>query len=519
MTDDAECLRRYAEARDQDAFSAFVRRNLDLVYSAAFRQTGGDTHLAEDIVQKVFVAAAQKAASLACHPVIGAWLHSTTRYAAIDAVRARQRQHARDAVAFAMNDVMSEPTLASEWDKISPELDAIVASLRSGDREAVILRFFGGASYAEVGEKLHLSEGAARMRVERALEKMRVRLSKKGMTSSSVALGIILAEKGVMAAPAGLGSAAIATALGAPAVGALTVLGALQIMTSAKLALTVATVVTLASIAVALHEHRHVLEVEETLATTQAAAHHEASANLRVSVPQAQAEAGTANPAGPAVSKAPRTAGPLSALMATLSNPVIQKQNQLQARVRLDGQYGALFKSLSLEPDQIAQFKNLLVEKFMTGLDSMAAAQQQGINPDDDPRGFFSAVAESERTVDTQISALLGPTGFSQFQAYQETVPARTTGMMLSQALSYTATPLTDAQTDSLVQVLTQFGKPALAPSNPFAVMNSDLGVVELSPQGLAQAQGILSPQQIQALQDNIQEESLILENRMKMGH
>ena len=478
MTDDADCLRRYAEARDQDAFSAFVRRNVDQVYSAAFRQTSGDTHLAEDIVQKVFTVAAQKAATLARHPVIGAWLHSTTRYAAIDAVRARQRQRARDAVAFAMNEAPSEPAQATEWERISPELDSIVASLRARDREAVILRFFGGASYAEVGDKLRLSEGAARMRVGRALEKMRVRLSKKGMASSAAALGLLLAEKGVIAAPAGLGPAAIATALSAPALGTLTLLGTLQIMTSAKLALTVATVVTLASIAVAVHEHQHAVAVEENLSTAQSAA-----------------------------------------LMATLSNPVIQKQNQLQARVRLDGQYGALFKSLSLTPEQVGQFKNLLVEKLMTGLDSMAAAQQQGINPDNDPQGFFTAVAESEKSVDAQISALLGPAGFSQFETYQETVPARTTGMMLGQALGYTATPLTDAQTVSLVQVLTQFGKPALAPSNPFAVMNSDLGVVELSPQGLAQIQGILSPPQIQALQDNIQDENLILENRKKMGH
>ena len=38
-----------------------------------------------------------------------------------------------------------------EWDKVSPELDKIVASLGERDRDAVVLRFFGGKSFAEIG--------------------------------------------------------------------------------------------------------------------------------------------------------------------------------------------------------------------------------------------------------------------------------------------------------------------------------------------------------------------------------
>ena len=133
--------------------------------------------------------------------------------------------------------------------------------------------------------------------------------------------------------------------------------------------------------------------------------------------------------------------------------------------MRLDGQYAALFKALNLPPTQVDQFKNLLVEKEMVGFDSMAAAKDQGIDPATDPRGFF--IGESwptEKTVDTQISSLLGATdGFNQFQQSQQTVPARTTTNLLTQALSYTATPLTDAQNASVVQVLTQYGaRPSL---------------------------------------------------------
>jgi len=196
----------------------------------------------------------------------------------------------------------------------------------------------------------------------------------------------------------------------------------------------------------------------------------------------------------------------------------MQKQNQILAKLRLDGQYAALFKSLNLTPDQVDQFKNLLVEKSMVGFDSMSAAQQQGIDPHSDPRGFFQAVAEAEKTVDAQISTLLGADGFNQFQQYQETVPARNTSNLLTQALSYTATPLTETQAATVIQVLTQYGTPPLPPSNPFAVLNGDLGMTKLSEQGLAQLQGTLSAPQIQALQEKIQQQSQLLEARKRMG-
>src|SRR5882724_9564633 len=220
MPDDAESLRSYAESRDEEAFSTFVRENVDLVYSAAFRQTGGDVHLAEDITQRVFTSAAQKAAALARHPVVRAWLYQTTRYAAIDAVRSRRRRQAREEKVSEMTDALSDsstPENPLDWEQVSPELDQFVASLGSLDRNAVFLRFFGGKSFADIGTQLQVSEGAARMRVDRALEKLHALLAKRGIHSSCAALSALFVEKGLMAAPAGLGAASVAAALNAPA--------------------------------------------------------------------------------------------------------------------------------------------------------------------------------------------------------------------------------------------------------------------------------------------------------------
>jgi len=67
------------------AFSALVRRHIDLVYSAALRQVR-DPHTAADVTNAVFIVLARKAGGLA-GAVIAAWLHSTTRYVALRAIR------------------------------------------------------------------------------------------------------------------------------------------------------------------------------------------------------------------------------------------------------------------------------------------------------------------------------------------------------------------------------------------------------------------------------------------------
>src|SRR5437899_2863966 len=56
-------LREYVERGSEAAFETLVRRHLDMVYSAAWRQAG-DADLAEEAAQAVFVLLARKAPRL-----------------------------------------------------------------------------------------------------------------------------------------------------------------------------------------------------------------------------------------------------------------------------------------------------------------------------------------------------------------------------------------------------------------------------------------------------------------------
>ncbi|MDZ7905917.1 MAG: sigma-70 family RNA polymerase sigma factor [Cypionkella sp.] len=204
MSTDAELLQRYARDRDERAFAELVQRHLGVVYGAALRRTGGRTHLAEDIAQKVFTGLARKAAGLSHHPALTGWLHRSTRFVAIDAIRSELRGQKLSETLAAMPD--TNLPIRSPGGVVAPASGArrgAGQSWKETDREAMLLRYFEGLSFAEVGARMNLSENAARMRTERALEKLRFHLGRRGVTSTTVALGLLLANQAFALAPAG----------------------------------------------------------------------------------------------------------------------------------------------------------------------------------------------------------------------------------------------------------------------------------------------------------------------------
>lgn len=214
--DDAELLRLYAAERSEKAFAELVRRHLGLVYHAALRQCGGDSHRAEDVAQTVFVDLARKAAALSRRPVLAGWLYTSTRYAAAQAVRTEVRRQGREAVAVAMNELDS----GVAWEQLRPVIDEALDALGEPEREAVLLRYFEGQPLAEIGRQLEISEDASRMRIDRALEKMRGLLARHGVTSTAAALGVALAGQAGAAVPAGLAASITGAALGGGATAA-----------------------------------------------------------------------------------------------------------------------------------------------------------------------------------------------------------------------------------------------------------------------------------------------------------
>jgi RNA polymerase sigma factor (sigma-70 family) len=231
MTPDSELLAAFARTRSETDFAELVRRHVNLVYSAAFRQVNGDAHLAQDVAQTVFADLARKAQRLAGRESVTGWLYTSAHFAAAKLVRTESRRRARE------EQFMREPIRDSapdaEWERLRPALDDAMHELKADDREAILLRYFENRPFAEVGAKLGLSENAARMRVERALEKLRTVYVRHGIQTSG-ALAAALSANAVQLAPHGLAAALVPTSLATAGTGAFTLL---KIMTATQLKL------------------------------------------------------------------------------------------------------------------------------------------------------------------------------------------------------------------------------------------------------------------------------------------
>jgi RNA polymerase sigma factor (sigma-70 family) len=212
--DDGELLRRYVEEDSEAAFTALVHRHFGVVYAAALRQVR-DPHDARGVAQVVFASLARHASALRHRTVLIGWLYTATRYAAGKAMRAERRREAREQKALTMDKIARDPGRRPEWDQLRPVLDASLNELAEPEREAVLLRFFQGRSFAEIAAPLRLSEDGARKRVDRALERLRTSLARRGITSTPAALAAALAGQPIVAAPSGVAAAVASAALAA----------------------------------------------------------------------------------------------------------------------------------------------------------------------------------------------------------------------------------------------------------------------------------------------------------------
>jgi hypothetical protein len=151
------------------------------------------------------------------------------------------------------------------WDEISPILDDVINKLPEDERHAVLCRFFEGQSHADIARSLGLSQDAARMRVNRALEKIRTMLGKKGITTTASALAVALPSHVFAAPPTVLASTVASTALGS-------LTHSLPIITIGIVTMTKKTAITITALLIASAGTAAYLKLQPT----PAAAHSEA---------------------------------------------------------------------------------------------------------------------------------------------------------------------------------------------------------------------------------------------------
>lgn len=209
-----ELVRRYVAEGSEEAFATLVRRHLNVVYASARRQVR-DPHVAEEVVQTVFVLLARKARSLPKGTLLTGWLYRATRYVASEVWRSETRRRVREQAA--MEPLLESPE-PSPWEEIEPHLDEAMAGLGETDRNLVLLRYFENRSLKQVGAVVGISEDAAQKRVARALEKLRAIFVRRGAVVTTTGLAAALSTSAAPTAPPAL-AALVLTAAAAPAAG------------------------------------------------------------------------------------------------------------------------------------------------------------------------------------------------------------------------------------------------------------------------------------------------------------
>jgi len=206
-------LRLYADKGDEGAFSKLVSRHMGWVYSACCRGLK-DRHLAEDAAQAVFLTLARRAKSISPKVRLSGWLFKTTRFAVADARKRETRHQRRQELAAQRATENLTAAEAQLWDVVAPNMDDALAYLCEKDRQAVVLHFFEGLSFSEMGPILGLSKEGAKKRVSRAIDKLRGIFTRKGTAIAAPVLFGLLYAKSVEAAPAGLAGTVAAAATG-----------------------------------------------------------------------------------------------------------------------------------------------------------------------------------------------------------------------------------------------------------------------------------------------------------------
>ncbi len=195
---DAELLEVFATRAGKDpasaeaAFAALVERHGPRVLRIC-RGLLGDPHEAEDAFQAVFLVLAKNARSIRNPDLLGNWLYGVALRTARKA-RARSDRRRREAREAAMSGVRPdggeagpdrEQERAAEMREAFEALHEEIGRLPEKYRAAVVLCDLHGETHAEAARRLRWPVGTVSVRLTRARDLLRGRLTRRGLTLSA----------------------------------------------------------------------------------------------------------------------------------------------------------------------------------------------------------------------------------------------------------------------------------------------------------------------------------------------
>ena len=205
---DAELLRRWVASRDEAAFEVLVWRHGPMVLSQCRRWLPRE-HDADDAFQAAFFALARKAGGVRSGEGLAAWLHRVAFRICLHA-RSASRETALGA------DVMDQracgPLAEASARELRAVLDEEVSRLPERYRAPFVLCYFAGRTNAEAARELGRPVGTILSRLATARQRLRVRLSRRGLAPAATAAVLTATAASQAQVPASLASTTVKTA-------------------------------------------------------------------------------------------------------------------------------------------------------------------------------------------------------------------------------------------------------------------------------------------------------------------
>ncbi len=208
---DQGLLKRYVDQRDETAFAALVQRYGPLVLGVCRRVLGHEQD-SEDAFQATFLVLARKAEAINKGASMGGWLYRVAYRIArkLKGRQARRQRRERTASEFAA----AEQTPAWVWREVGVVLDEEVNRLPAKYRLPFVLCYLDGKTNEEAARQLACPVGTVASRLAWARERLRVRLTRRGITLSAALLaGGLAAHAGPVVLSAALAQATIQAGL------------------------------------------------------------------------------------------------------------------------------------------------------------------------------------------------------------------------------------------------------------------------------------------------------------------
>lgn len=186
---DRELLVRYSSSKDEVAFEALVNRHGPMVL-ATCRAVLRNEHDVEDVFQATFLILTRKASSIRGSDALGGWLHRVAYRASVKTSIEAMHRRRKEAMVSAMTppDVSHPgPETDHDW---KPILHEEISRLPEGQRLPVVLCDLEGLTYEQAAKQLGWTVPTLRCRLAKARQRLRGRLTRRGVTALEV--GILL---------------------------------------------------------------------------------------------------------------------------------------------------------------------------------------------------------------------------------------------------------------------------------------------------------------------------------------